>query len=1115
MKRITLLIFTLICWCSYSQLANEGFETWPAPGWHIMDEAGPNNIWSHSVAGNPDHPHTGSFAAYLTRDITGTGITEDWLVTPGFPAPANAQLRFWSRLTIGGNQGTIYEIWVSTTSQTDPDQFTLVQSWTETQINPSQETYTEKLVSLTGITAGQQVYVAFVMRGTGTNGDRWLVDDVSVDEKCLDPTTLTAGNISQTTANLSWANPSGATSWEIEVVPAAAAPTGAGVVYNGTLPYTASGLTEDTDYKYYVRARCTTINKSEWAGPFNFSTVPTGATCSAPIIIETLPFSATGNTSNFGDDFDGTPGATGCGTTGNFLNGDEVVYAYTAAFTGVVSINMTGNGANSAMFVYNSCANIGVSCVAGGTGNATTPVNLPSVSVEAGTTYYIVISSSTTQSTPYNIVIQQVNCPPPTNLGAGNITSSSANLTWSTNAASSWQVVVQAQGAGIPSGAGTTTTVNTNYNVTQTTAGVPLAPATQYEYYVRADCGTGDGTFSQWTGPFVFATLCTSFNLPFSEGFNSTSTTEMCWTVLNVNGDGDTWDMSYATNPFEGNQAAMIYTDFNGGTNNDWLISPTINLTGNQRLKFHYRVQSSGEPNDFEVLLSTAGVGTADFTVELIPLASYDNTTYAEAIVNLTDDTNLPISGPVNIAWHVPGGGLDGWRVYIDNVIIEEIPSCPDPTNLAVLGSTTTTAELSWNAGFNETAGQVVVQPQGTGAPTASSTIVDAPSNPFTITGLNPSTQYEYYVRANCAADDQSNWVGPFNFTTQCDAFDVPFFEGFNSTSTSEFCWTVLNSNGDGDQWDMNYGTNPFEGNQAAMLYTDFNNGNNNDWLISPTINLTGNQRLRYRYRVQSGGEPDTFEVLLSTAGINPANFTTTIVPLATYGNTTYVEVIVNLLDAGTPISGPVNIAWHVPGGGPDGWRIYIDNVIVEDIPTCPDPTNLAVIGSTTTTAELSWNAGFNETAWQVVVQPQGTGAPTASSTIIDAPSNPFTITGLNPSTQYEYYVRANCAADDQSNWVGPFNFTTQCDAFDVPFFEGFNSTSTSEFCWTVLNSNGDGDQWDMNYGTNPFEGNQAAMLYTDFNNGNNNDWLISPTINLTGNQRLRYRYRVQSGGET
>ncbi|KGO86497.1 choice-of-anchor J domain-containing protein, partial [Flavobacterium suncheonense] len=169
------------------------------------------------------------------------------------------------------------------------------------------------------------------------------------------------------------------------------------------------------------------------------------------------------------------------------------------------------------------------------------------------------------------------------------------------------------------------------------------------------------------------------------------------------------------------------------------------------------------------------------------------------------------------------------------------------------------------------------------------------------------------------------------------------------------------------------------------------------------------------------------------------------------------------------------------------------------------------------TTATLSWTPGLSETAWEVLVQPAGAGAPTAGSTGIPAGTNMNFVVNtppLTPATNYEYWVRAVCSASDNSIWVGPKTFTTLCSVINVPFQEGFNSTSPTEQCWTVVNANGDADAWDMNYATNPFEGNQAAMLYTDFNGGANDDWLISPVLNLSatpGPKRLKFHYRVQS----
>lgn len=333
--------------------------------------------------------------------------------------------------------------------------------------------------------------------------------------------------------------------------------------------------------------------------------------------------------------------------------------------------------------------------------------------------------------------------------------------------------------------------------------------------------------------------------------------------------------------------------------------------------------------------------------------------------------------------------------------------------------------------GLVATAWQILALPCGSPEPAADATgfIDNVTATSFPITGLDPNTCYDIYVRAVCSDTDSSAWSGVENIRTLCVPFPIPFQEGFNSDSTSEACWTVLNLNGDGDAWNMNYNFNPYEGNQVAAITTDFNNGNNNDWLITPQIEgLNGNQRLRYRYRVQSTGEPDAFRVMLSPNGSTaPADFTQTIVPLATYSNTTYVENIVEL----TGVSGTITIGFHVPQGGPDGWRLYIDKVIVETIPTCIEPTALEVLNTTATSAYLGWtdNNAPEATQWEVLILPAGSNEPLPSlpvGTGILVNSNPALITGLEPSTSYVFFVRAICSDNDHSAWSLGANFSTK-----------------------------------------------------------------------------------------
>src|SRR5690606_21832856 len=70
-----------------------------------------------------------------------------------------------------------------------------------------------------------------------------------------------------------------------------------------------------------------------------------------------------------------------------------------------------------------------------------------------------------------------------------------------------------------------------------------LSAATDYDFYVQADCG-GDGT-SIWSGPFTFTTACDVFTVPFYENFENGGTIPNCWEQGTSNSEN--WIFSQAT----------------------------------------------------------------------------------------------------------------------------------------------------------------------------------------------------------------------------------------------------------------------------------------------------------------------------------------------------------------------------------------------------------------------------------------------------------------------------------------------------------------------------------------------------------------------------------------
>lgn len=893
---------------------------------------------------------------------------------------------------------------------------------------------------------------------------------------CTTPTYSGVSAASASSLTIDWTHATAANfevNWDIQGFTQGASGSNTSTV--NTNSFTANSLSAGTAYDFYIRTDCGSGVYSNWTGPYTATTAfmppyvenwangyPNGWGEAQGLINNPTVFSNSSSSSWTQDGFsnNGSTGAAriniygtsadewlispsidlGSGTTNYQLEFDAslTVYAGTGSATlgsddTVKVVISTDNGAtwsnSNAVFSLSS-----TDAISNGAGNHYI-VNLTGYTGLVKIGFYAESTSSNVDNDFFidNVEVVEVPaCAPPTAPADSNITTSSVDLGWQSPGSGPWYIYWGPCGfdQATPGVSVDTATVN---SVTIT----GLSANTQYQFYVVEDCAAQGLSDSLDFG--CIGTECGSLPIPFYENFSSGSTTEYCWTVLDNNSDGDAWDLNYTSNVMDGDQVAMIYTDYNAGNNDDWLISPALNLTGNERLRFSYRVASAGEPNNWEVLVSTTGTNPADFTDTIVDDASYSNITYQELVVNIDAFT-----GPVYIAWHIPSGGLDGWRAYIDSVVVEPIPACPESTDLISLGASHDTVGIAWTPGGS--ANTYGIEYGASGFTPGSGSFISTTDTFAVASGLSPNTLYDFYVYDTCATG-YSIALGPISVRTACMPVSIPFVETFNSTSTTEDCWTVINANNDVDSWDLNYTFNPLNGDQSAVLYTDYNAGANDDWLISPTLPLTGNEQLIYYYRVQSSGEPNDFEVLISTTGTNPASFTSTLLPLASYNNTTYMKQTIDV----SGYSGNANIAWHVPPAGLDGWRVYIDSVVVEPLPPCADPTVLTATNLQPYQATLGWTQPSG-TSWNIEWGPQGFLQGSGVGNLVNGVGNPYVLTNLGPDTCYDYYVQQACGSAGTSAWVGPFTFCTTptCPA---PTGLGVDpasiGTTTADIFWT------------------------------------------------------------------
>lgn len=1099
-----------------AQLTQETFESGIPSTWDTFHNAEANSDWIATTGDG--YQSSNAVKIDLASDNIGDGNTASYfLVAPQISVPENGLIRFYTKLGSAQDDGTQYEIRLSTANQPDINGFNVVlQSWTASDLNTDPTAYEQKIIEIpSGISAGLNVYIAFVavntQNGAAPTGTNWFIDNVEVVEGCesVDTTSIIVDAITPFSADLTWTHPS-ASDFIVAVVPNGDPIPTSGTSVSGT-SYTYTGLDAGTTYDAYVKSICVNGSESAFAGPVTFTTAILGTSCDFPLVVSDVftqgDYLLQDNLANYSN-----PGLTyttqgsGClDQTTNYLNGDKIFFSYTASADGLITLsqevagydpsNPLGNcyNSNTSILIYNACSDVGNTCLAATTTTSSIiQSQIENFVVTAGETYIIVMSSDLSPGAGicFDFNITGDSCAAPSGFSFDDLTLNSVKISWGNPGgfADTWEYIVLPEGTGPPTGAGTATATNIDNAITG------LAVGATYDFYARSICG---GTPGDWGQAFTFTTQCSIFPTPYEEDFTgaSESAPQDCWYALDANQDNYSWTYlsDNATLPF-----------FNPTSFDDYFVSPTIDMSGGQkRLRFSYETLGGDVP--MEIVATLQGIGVDNFTISVEPETTYTETEWGNEVEKIIV---LPTSltGNLNFAFHVTSSDpISATRINITNFAIEDMPACSDPTLAVVNAVTTTTAELQWTIGYDETQWEIIVQEQGAGVPTSESTGVIVDTNPYTFENLDPATRYEYYVRAYCSDTEQSQWVGPSLFITDCAVFETPFYESFNDedAETQKFCWTMLNANADQGVWQMNP-TEPSiqAGGGWFNPTTEYD-----DWLISPAINVVGNKVLKFNYRAVFSpflGDPRFgFEVLISTTDTDPSSFTV-ISPLEVITNSDYTEK--SIYFTGTGIT---YIAIRVPPefDASQGTSILnIDDVIIEEAPPCPDPVDLWVDTITETTAMLHWTPGFLETQWEVFVQPIGTGIPTTAGTL--ATTNSFEATNLIPGVEYEFYVKAICSDTEESAWIGPVDFRTHCSAFAAPFTETFNTDSESEDCWIVVNGNGDLSTFTTDSNVFPYEGNQSAAMFTG-QNGENEDWLISPTITISENQRLRYYYRV------
>ena len=594
-----------------------------------------------------------------------------------------------------------------------------------------------------------------------------------------------------------------------------------------------------------------------------------------------------------------------------------------------------------------------------------------------------------------------------------------------------------------------------------------LRPLTMYYWYVQAVCGETE--MGEWSKEVYFQTLCPYYGLPLRDGFdtygvNSISSGPLpdCWTVVKSYGNypfiyGGTTSSTFLAN-IHSLPASLKFDISSKADNYQIIATPQLYVDDISTLivSFWVRMKDTGgqlivgvmdDPSDINTFVpvdTILRVGR-DYVCDTVYLSSYEGTGKYVAFSNYN--------------------GKTGNEVYLDDVVImNPNMTCAMPENLQALGVTDTQANLTWSDPaaaeyYNLKVSTYSIVPDMEEADFL--TLDSLELRRHVLTGLQPSTTYYVYVQCTCGEDGDSYWTST-SFTTRCErmtSYENDFSAYEAGTDITELCWSSRvekSEEGDGDVEIVYPSVNNSsdaseEANMALELAPDYDdNTTTTVWAISPLIDNLSTKQMTFRYKCSSKlrmfsfvvgvmsdwNDGSTFEPIDTLHFEGSDGWFAHLLNFSEYPNAQYV-----VFKAETDIK-RMN----------SGYKVYVDDIVIEDIPACASAYDIDVTALGSATATLAWKAGnASSNAWNYILTDthvdmsiEGAVDSLTKYQVKTGTANTPTCTleDLMADTEYWFYLTPQCGTAYFPQGVA---LRTECDMkLEVPYYEDFSSYGTA-----------------------------------------------------------------------
>lgn len=476
-----------------------------------------------------------------------------------------------------------------------------------------------------------------------------------------------------------------------------------------------------------------------------------------------------------------------------------------------------------------------------------------------------------------------------------------------------------------------------------------LTVNTEYEAKVLSDCTTPD----LWTlllHPSVFftTTMGCTYPLPYTWDFDddATGTLPLCWTRLGTSSSSvyPQIQQNIYHSPYH---ALEFWKDKQDATNEIAVLPAFVTDLNTLRVAFYGKLQygSAGSVNigyvtdltDASTFINVKTISmTREFEKYIVSFAEADAEGY--------------------IAFQVLYGA-EAVAIEIDDVTVDEIPSCEEPYSLTLNSISNNGATFTWEKMATGT--QVITyryvcveagqNPDWTNASISLDNGNDENPPVAQVTGLNPVTEYDFYVRRECGNDDYSA-AEIWRFVTTHNPVVISSSAGFTDDFESGNGWMFVNG-AITNAWVYGSAAHNGAGSHALYISNDGNTwayNNINAAMVYATklftFEETGNYNFTFDWQANGESSYDYLRVALVpsttmlTAGtVTPNGFTTTVLPdgwIALDGGsklnqkTTWETSSHDItVEAGTYI---MVFAWRNDGSQGNPYPAAVDNVSIQ-----------------------------------------------------------------------------------------------------------------------------------------------------------------------------------------